>query len=284
MLSDTTPTVRIGSHAMTFGPPIVMGVINVTPDSFSGDGLHLDSNMAFRKGVEMMSMGATLLDIGGESTRPDAEEVSLGEELRRTTGVIEALSQSYPGRVSIDTMKPEVAEAALKAGASIVNDVSGLRNRRMIEVVASNDAAVVIMHMKGDPRTMQKSPQYEDVVAEIIDYLNDRVAEAEAEGVSSDRIMVDPGIGFGKTVDHNIEILSRLREFRSLGKPVVIGVSRKSFIGAISPSTVEDRLGGSVAAATIAAIHSANIVRAHDVGETVQALMVAWKVHSKSGR
>lgn len=284
-MSETASKVRIGVRDIVFGPPIVMGVINVTPDSFSGDGLHLNTDEAFQRGVDMIALGATLLDIGGESTRPGAEVVPVEEELRRTVEVVRGLAESYPGQISIDTTKPEVAEAALEAGASIVNDVSGLRDERMREIVARYGASAVIMHMQGDPRTMQASPRYADVVAEIIEYLGHRVAEAERDGVDPRRIMVDPGIGFGKTVDHNIEIIARLAEFRSLGKPIVIGVSRKSFIGALSGTgKTNERLGGSLAAAAIAAMNSANIVRAHDVGETVQALRIAWDIRARTER
>lgn len=277
-MSALTSTLRIGSRSIEFGPPIVMGVVNVTPDSFSGDGLHLNIEEATRIGAEMAASGAELIDIGGESTRPGAEAVSLEEELRRTVEVVRRLSQLNPERISIDTTKPDVADAALRAGASIINDVSGLSGGQMRRVAAQHGASVIIMHMRGDPRTMQKSPQYADVVKEIAEYLSDRVAEAERAGIAGDRIMIDPGIGFGKTVEHNIEILARLREFRAIGKPIVIGVSRKSFLGALADAPVSERLGPSLVAAALAAVNSANVVRAHDVAETVQALKIAWQV------
>lgn len=281
-MSNGKSVLRIGSRSIEFGPPIVMGVVNVTPDSFSGDGLHSRSDEAIKRGLDMIQSGAELIDVGGESTRPGAEIVTIDEEIRRTADVVKALSQQHPGRVSIDTMKPEVASAALEAGASVVNDVSGLRDERMRSIVAQHGASVIVMHMRGDPRTMQQSPQYVDVVREIIEYLSERVAEAERSGIDSERIMVDPGIGFGKTVDHNIEILSRLREVKTIGKPIVIGVSRKSFIGAITEAPVSERLGPSIAAAVLAAENSANILRVHDVKETVQALRMAWEVVSKA--
>jgi len=223
----------------------------------------------------LFDMGADIVDVGGESTRPMATPVRLDEELRRTIPVVETLSKIHPGRVSIDTMKPEVAEAALYAGAVIVNDVSGLRNPRMREVVAEHDAAVIIMHMRGDPRTMQVKPRYKDVVADIMTYLDARVGEGEKAGIDPRKIMIDPGIGFGKTIDHNLEIIRRLREFKALGKPIVIGVSRKSFIGKITGPPALDRLPGSIAAAVLAVREGANIVRVHDVSETVSALKVA---------
>ena len=276
-MGKSTSAVRIGARAIEFGPPIVMGIINVTPDSFSGDGLNLDAEKAIQRGSEMIASGAELVDVGGESTRPGAVVVSVEEELRRVIEVVERLSELHPGRVSIDTMKPEVADAALRAGASIVNDVSGLRDERMVRVVAEHEASVIIMHMRGDPRTMQDSPRYDDVVNDIGEYLSSKVSEAEDGGIARERIMIDPGIGFGKTVEHNVEIVSRLGELRSVGRPIAIGVSRKSFIGTVTMTSPSERLGASIAAATIAAVNSADIVRAHDVKETVQALRMAWR-------
>ncbi|MDH3365041.1 MAG: dihydropteroate synthase [Thermoplasmata archaeon] len=257
-----------------------MGIVNVTPDSFSGDGLYQDEATAVRNGIQMFEAGAEFVDIGGESTRPYADPVPESEELSRVLGVVTKLSAIHPGKVSIDTMKPTVADAALRAGATIVNDVSGLRSSEMRTIVAEHGASVIIMHMLGEPRTMQDSPIYEDVVVDIIEHLKVRIEDAEKDGIDPKRIMVDPGIGFGKTVDHNIEILARLGEMKSLGKPVVVGVSRKSFIGSITGRSVEDRLGGSIAAAMVAASNGADIVRAHDVPETVQALRVAWRISS----
>ena len=254
-----------------------MGIVNVTPDSFSGDGIHLDEDAAVKQGLNMFSAGAQFVDIGGESTRPYAEPVPEDQEMSRVIGVVSRLAESHPGKLSIDTMKPAVASAALGAGATIVNDVSGLRDPDMRAVVAQHGASVIIMHMLGEPRTMQNSPEYADVVAEIIDYLSNQIAKAEADGIDSKLIMVDPGIGFGKTVDHNLEILRRLHEFKTLGKRIVIGASRKSFIGKMTSRSVDDRLGGSIAAAVMAATNGADIIRAHDVAETVQALAVAWR-------
>ncbi|MBN1677817.1 MAG: dihydropteroate synthase [Candidatus Thermoplasmatota archaeon] len=252
-----------------------MGIVNNTPDSFSGDGIGGDVALAVERGMAMFSEGADIVDVGGESTRPGAEPVPADIETRRTVPVVERLGASRPGRVSIDTMKPEVAEAALFAGASMVNDVSGLRNDRMIQVVAEHDAAVIIMHMLDEPRTMQRRPRYRDVVEDISSYLSDRIEAAERGGVNARKIMVDPGIGFGKTLDHNLEILARLREFKALGKPLVLGASRKAFIGKLTGRPANDRLGGSIAAAVIAVMHGADIVRVHDVGETVSALRTA---------
>ena len=266
---------RLGTCTLRFNVPRVMGIVNNTPDSFSGDGIGGDVELAVQRGLAMFESGADLVDVGGESTRPGADPVSSDMEIARTLPVVERLSLARPGRVSIDTMKPEVAQSALFAGASIVNDVSGLRLKEMIEIVAEHDAAAVIMHMKGEPRTMQKGPRYRDVVVDILRFLDERVAAAEDGGVSPRKIMVDPGIGFGKTVEHNLEILSRLREFKALGKPVVIGVSRKSFIGKLTESSIQDRLEGSLAAAVLAVKEGADIVRVHDVPQTVKAFRVA---------
>jgi len=255
-----------------------MGIVNTTTDSFSGDGIGEDIEQAVQRGLAMFDLGADIVDVGGESTRPGAVSVSRDIETARTMPVIERISKAYPGRVSIDTMKPDVAEAALFAGAAIVNDVSGLRNEKMISVAAEHEAAVVIMHMKGEPRTMQKNPRYKDVVDDILDFLEARVAAAEQGGVSPKKIMVDPGIGFGKTLEHNLEILARLREFKVLGKPIVVGVSRKSFIGKLTGAPVNERLAGSLAAAVLAAREGADIIRVHDVPETVEALKVAGAI------
>lgn len=268
----------LGTCELKLGIPRVMGVVNNTPDSFSGDGLGGDVEKAVNRGLKMFDDGADIVDVGGESTRPGAVPVPVELEMARTVPVVERLSTIRPGRVSIDTMKPEVAEAALFAGASVVNDVSGLRNPKMIEVVAEHEASVIIMHMQGEPRTMQKNPQYKDVVKDIKKYLAERILVAEAAGVSPRRIMVDPGIGFGKTVDHNLQIIAHLDELRALGKPVVIGVSRKAFIGKVSGAEQGSRMPGSIAAAILAVAHGADVVRVHDVPETVQAIRVAQAI------
>jgi len=273
-------SIRLGTCLLKFDRPRVMGIVNCTPDSFSGDGLGSDTEKAICRGLSMFKDGADIVDIGGESTRPGARPVAVDLEMSRVISVIEALGNARPGRVSVDTMKPRVAEAALFAGATVVNDVSGLRNRKMIEVVAEHDAAVIIMHMLGEPRTMQESPRYKDVVGDIIEFLGDRIDAAEKTGVSPRKIMVDPGIGFGKTLDHNLEVIARLRELKVLGKPIVIGVSRKSFIGKITGHPTDERLEGSITAAVLAIGAGADIVRVHDVGETVRALRVAAAIAS----
>ena len=277
-------SVMTGTCRLRLDVTRVMGIVNVTPDSFSGDGIMGDPGGAISRGRAMFSDGADLVDVGGESTRPGAEPVPVDAEIARTLGVVEALSALRPGRVSIDTYKPEVAERALFGGATIINDVTGLGDPRMARVAAEHDASVIIMHMKGEPRTMQEDPKYVDVVSEIASFLQERVAVAEAAGVRSDRIMVDPGIGFGKTLDHNLEIIARLREFKALGKPVVIGVSRKAFIGKLTGLRPEDRLEGSLAAAVLAVRNGADVVRVHDVAETVRALGVAVPIIGRERR
>ena len=270
----------LGTCKLSLDVPRIMGIVNNTPDCFSGDGLGGNVTVAIAKGEQLFEEGADVVDVGGESTRPGARPVSLELEISRTIPVVEALSQSHAGRVSIDTRKPEVAEAALFAGASVVNDVSGLRNPMMTEVVAEHNASVVIMHMRGEPKTMQINPRYADVVRDIHTFLSERIAEAVERGVSPRKIMVDPGIGFGKTLEHNLQIIARLGELKDLGKPIVIGLSRKGFIGTISGAQRDQRVPGSMAAALVAVQNGANMVRVHDVRETVQALKVFWAIQS----
>jgi len=255
--------------------PKLMGVVNVTPDSFSDGGLFLDANVAIEHGRELASQGADILDVGGESTRPGAEEVGVEEERRRTEPVVAALAATGH-TVSIDTSKLAVAEAALDAGAEIVNDVTALRHDpEVAALVADRRAGLVLMHMLGDPRTMQANPAYDDVVDEVKAFLAERLEVAVAAGVAEERVWLDPGIGFGKTLDHNLELLRRLGELRELGRPLVVGTSRKSFIGKIDGSEVGDRLGGTIASSVIAAAEGADVLRVHDVREGAQALKVA---------
>jgi dihydropteroate synthase len=274
--------IRFGTCYVRFNVPRIMGIVNNTPDSFSGDGVGGDSVKAIDRGKLMFKDGADIVDIGGESTRPGAEPVPEAEEIRRVIPVVEELAKTHPGRISIDTMKPSVAEAALFSGATLVNDVSGLRNPRMTEIVAAHDAAVIIMHMKGEPRTMQARPRYKDVMEEITGYLRDSVAAAERAGVNPKKIIVDPGIGFGKTLEHNLDIIARLGELKCLGKPIAIGVSRKAFVGRLTGLPAEDRVEGSLAAAILAIREGANIVRVHDVRQTVRALAVGWPIVSRT--
>ena len=257
--------------------PKLMGVVNATPDSFFDGGLYLDAEAAVAHGGELARDGADILDIGGESTRPGAEEVSAGEERARVEPVVAGLAAT--ATVSIDTSKASVAEAALDAGASIVNDVTALRGDPAIGgLCAERGVGLVLMHMRGDPRTMQEEPRYEDVVDEVKAFLAERTEVAVAAGVPEERIWLDPGIGFGKTVDHNLELLRRLGELRELGRPLVVGTSRKSFIGKIDGSDVGDRIGGTIASSVLAAAEGADVLRVHDVAESRQALLMATAI------
>src|SRR5215207_1132489 len=259
--------------------PVVMGVVNVTPDSFSDGGLYLDVDAAVDHGHELARDGAAILDVGGESTRPGADEVPEAEEIERVVPVVERLAQASGAdapRVSIDTRKPRVAEQALQAGARIVNDVSAFRHAPEIAgMVASAGAHCCLMHMLGDPRTMQEDPRYDDVVSDVKAFLEERLAFAVAEGVPEENVWLDPGIGFGKTIDHNLELLRRLDEIVAIGRPVVIGTSRKSFLGKITGRDEVHRLPGTIATNVMAWERGARIFRVHDVAPVVDALKVA---------
>ncbi len=252
-----------------------MGVLNVTPDSFSDGGLFYEADAAIHRGLEMVEQGADLIDIGGESTRPRSDPVPAEEEWRRVGRVVEALHAKVDVPLSIDTMKPVVAEKAVRAGASIVNDVSGMRDPAMVRFVAAAKVGVVAMHMLGNPKIMQEHPQYADVVGEVKAFLIDRIAALENAGAPSDAIAIDPGVGFGKTLEHNLTLLRHLDALASLGHPLVVGLSRKSFIELLGAGEKGERLSGSLAAATLAVSRGANIVRAHDVLDTVRAMRVA---------
>jgi dihydropteroate synthase len=250
----------------------LMGVVNVTPDSFSDGGLFLEPEAAIAHGAELAEEGAEILDVGGESTRPGAAEVGAAEEIARTEPVVSDLA-GLGHTVSIDTSKAEVAEAALTAGAEIVNDVTALRASPEIgQICADRGAGLVLMHMLGNPRTMQNEPTYEDVVDEVKAFLAGRIEVALAAGVDEERIWLDPGIGFGKNLDHNLELLRRLGELRELGRPLVVGTSRKSFIGKIDGSDADGRIGGTIASSVYALAEGADVLRVHDVLESSQAM------------
>lgn len=256
----------------------LMGVVNVTPDSFSDGGLYLDPEAAIAHGRELAAAGAEVLDVGGESTRPGAEAVAAEEERRRVVPVIEGL-RGLEARISVDTSKAPVAAAALDAGAEIVNDVTALRgDPEMAALCAERGCGVVLMHMLGTPRTMQDDPRYGDVVAEVKAFLAERLEAAVAAGIPEEGIWLDPGIGFGKTLAHNTELLRRLGELRELGRPLVVGTSRKSFIGRLDGSSASERLGGTIASSVLAAANGAEVLRVHDVAEMRQALAVAAAV------
>ena len=253
-----------------------MGVVNVTPDSFSDGGRYFDEEAAVSHALHLVEQGADILDIGGESTRPGAEPVSAADEIARVVPVIEAVRRESTAPISIDTMKPAVARAAVAAGATIWNDVTALRGVGGVETAAELGCGVVLMHMQGEPRTMQRSPSYADVVAEVRDFLRERADAAVSAGVARERVWLDPGIGFGKTLEHNLTLIANLEQLTALGFDVVLGVSRKRFVQLVDPTAVEanDRLGGSLAAALHGAAHGAAVLRVHDVRETVQALEV----------
>jgi dihydropteroate synthase len=253
----------------------VMGIVNVTPDSFSDGGLFLDADAAIAHGRELIAEGADILDFGGESTRPGAEPVDAEEEARRVVPVIEALADTGV-QISIDTTKAEVASRALRAGATIVNDVAAFRfDPEIAAVTADAGAGCVLMHMLGEPRTMQEDPRYAEVVSDVKAFLEERLEYATSQGVPEERIWLDPGIGFGKTLEHNLELIARLDEIVAIGRPVVFGASRKSFLGKLTGRQVDERLAGTIAANIIAHERGARIFRVHDVAPTVDALKVA---------
>lgn len=254
---------------------LVMGVLNVTPDSFSDGGRFLDPDAAVAHGLQLVEDGADIVDVGGESTRPHAEPISPDEERARVIPVIERLAAAHPGlAISIDTRKPEVGEAALAAGACIVNDVSGGRSEGMFEVVRQADAGMVLMHMLGDPKTMQDNPHYEDVVAEVHEYLNGRIEAAEWAGIRPEALAIDPGIGFGKNLEHNLALIRRIDALRDLGRPILVGPSRKRFIGAILDLPEDQRVEGTAGAVAWLIGRGANIVRVHDVRQIVRVARV----------
>jgi dihydropteroate synthase len=274
---------RCADRTLDLSRPVVMGVLNVTPDSFSDGGQFLSAEAAVKQGVRMAAEGAALIDIGGESTRPGAESVSEGEELRRVIPVIERLRAATDAVISIDTSKPAVIRAAAAAGAGLVNDVRALREPGAIEAAAASGCAVCLMHMQGEPRTMQRAPHYENVVAEVRAFLAERAAACRAAGIESGRLVVDPGFGFGKNTEHNLTLLSRLKELAADGLPVLVGLSRKSMLGTLTGRQPGERVAGSVALAVIAALNGARIVRAHDVAPTVDALKVVGAVEGARG-
>ena len=264
--------------------PLLMGVVNVTPDSFSDGGAFLDPGRAIAHGLKLVEDGAAILDIGGESTRPGADEIPVETELSRILPVIKGLSAQSAAAISIDTRKPEVARAAVDAGASVWNDVSALTfSPDSVSAAAALDCRVVLMHAQGDPKTMQTAPHYKDVIEEVFAFLSGRIDVCENRGVSRSRLIVDPGVGFGKTVDHNLVLIAGLARFSALGVPVLLGASRKRFIAALDrQGPAGERLGGSIAAAIAGAAQGAAILRVHDVAATRQALAVAAAIEKAS--
>lgn len=266
---------RAGPHLLDCRTrTFVMGIVNVTPDSFSDGGRFFDPEMAVSRGIEMVREGADIIDIGGESTRPGSDPVSIEDEQERVVPVIKRLAAEVQTPISVDTRKHEVAEAALDVGASIVNDVTAGRDPEMFRLVRGSGAGMVLMHMEGEPKTMQKSPRYDDVVREVHDYLDGRVQAAIEAGVSWDHLCVDPGLGFGKTTDHSLRLMKETDALLDLGRPVLVGPSRKSFIGDALGSEVGDRLEGTAGAVAYTVAKGAHIVRVHDVKELTRVVRV----------
>ena len=274
---DISPQLDCAGRVLVLDRTRVMGIVNVTPDSFSDGGLHASVDAAVAYGLRLAEEGADILDVGGESTRPGAAEVPVEEELRRVVPVIERLARQTSVPISVDTCKPEVMRAAVEAGAGMINDVCALRREGALDTAAALGVPVVLMHMRGEPRTMQDDPRYDDVVAEVHRFLAERVFAAELAGIPKKRLVVDPGFGFGKTTAHNLALLAQLERFTGLGVPVLAGLSRKRSIGELTGREVPaERVAGSVAAHLVAAQRGARIVRVHDVAATVDALRV-WE-------
>ncbi|PCJ35417.1 MAG: dihydropteroate synthase [Moraxellaceae bacterium] len=274
-MSDTAaPQLRCGSISLDLSSPIVMGVLNVTPDSFSdGGSFALQENAVTHAGL-MLASGAKIIDVGGESTRPGAESVTVQQELNRVVPVVEMLIKEYQCLVSVDTSSPEVMLAAAEAGAVLINDVRALQRDGALDVVAKLDLPVCLMHMQGQPVDMQSNPQYSSITQDVSAFFDRRIDACLAAGIARDRLLLDPGFGFGKTLAHNLELLSHLNRFTSYGLPLLVGMSRKTMIGQILDKPVDQRLFGSVAAAVLAVERGAHIVRVHDVVETVDALRI----------
>lgn len=271
-----------GGRPLNLDSPVVMGVLNVTPDSFSDGGEYFEPSLAVERGISMVSDGAAIVDLGGESTRPGAEPVSIQQELDRVLPVLAALVAEVTVPISVDTRHAEVMAAVIDAGAGMINDVNALRGPGAMSAVSQSNVAVCLMHMHANPETMQDNPQYSDPAQEICDFLTDRVAATEAAGIDRQRLVLDPGFGFGKTLDHNLQLLAQLGKFSRLGFPLLVGLSRKSMIGEILGVSASQRLYGSVAAAVLAVERGAQIVRCHDVAETCQALKVVSAISEKN--
>jgi dihydropteroate synthase len=293
---------RCGSQTIDLSPPVIMGVLNVTPDSFSDGGQYRDADAAVSHGLRMVEEGAAIIDVGGESTRPGANPVNAEEEIRRVVPVIEKLRGKTDAIISVDTSKPQVMRAAAAAGAGMINDVRALSEEGALEAAAATQCAVCLMHMQGDPRSMQLAPHYDDVVNEVNAFLEQRVDVCRAAGIAADRIVIDPGFGFGKTLEHNLQLLRHLRQLglaacgerppmdgraglrsrdgclRGIELPIMVGLSRKSIVGRLTGRPSGERVYGSVALAVMAVINGARIVRVHDVGATVDALKIVMAV------
>lgn len=267
---------------LDLSPPVVMGVLNVTPDSFSDGGRYLEPARALERAQQMLAEGAAIIDVGGESTRPGATPVGLEEELARVLPVVRHIARHTGALISVDTSQPEVMRAAIDAGAAMINDVRALGRPGALQAAATTSAGLCLMHMRGEPQTMQQQPHYDDVVGEVTGMLAERVQQCIAAGIDPGRICVDPGFGFGKSTVHNLELLRRLRELRISDRPLLVGLSRKSMLRQLTGRDADARLAGSVALATIAILNGASIVRAHDVAATVDAVQVATAMRAAS--
>jgi len=268
---------RCGSQTIDLSQPVVMGVLNVTPDSFSDGGQYRQVNAAVDHGLRMVEEGAAIIDVGGESTRPGADPVYAEEEIRRVVPVIEKLRAQTDAVISVDTSKPQVMRAAAAAGAGLINDVRALSEKGALEAAVASECAVCLMHMQGDPRSMQLAPHYDDVVSEVKAFLEQRVHSCRAAGMAADRMVIDPGFGFGKTLEHNLQLLRHLGQL-GIELPIMVGLSRKSIVGRLTGRPAGERVYGSVALAVISVMNGARIVRVHDVGATVDALKTVTAV------
>jgi dihydropteroate synthase len=282
-LPPVAASLRCGPRRLDLRAPVVMGVLNVTPDSFSDGGRHANVEAAVAHGRQLVAEGAAIVDVGGESTRPGSQPPPVEEEIRRVVPVIRALAAELDVVISVDTSRARVIEAAVEAGATLVNDVRGFRDPAALAAAARAGVAVCAMHMQGEPATMQQDPRYHDVVAEVRGYLAERVGACVHAGIAPDAIVVDPGFGFGKTLEHQLALLDALEEFTTLGAPLLVGMSRKSIVGALTGRPVGERLAGSVALAALAANRGAAIVRAHDVGPTLDAVRIGAALRRTRG-
>lgn len=269
---------QFGSHQIDLTEPKIMGILNVTPDSFSDGGSFNTLDRALRQAERMVAEGATFLDVGGESTRPGANEVELAEELDRVIPVIEAITLNIDAVVSIDTSKAQVMCEAVNAGAALINDVCALQNPGALETAAGLNVPVCLMHMQGKPRTMQQNPSYNDLLNEVSEFLKKRIQQCQKVGIDASQIMIDPGFGFGKSLEHNFQLLANLNQLHQLDVPILVGLSRKSMFGKLLNRDVDERVSGSIVAAAISVQHGAKIIRVHDVKETHDAVKVVKKV------
>jgi len=277
------PRLVCRSRTLDLSEPLVMGVLNVTPDSFSGDGLYADPASAVDRALAMIEAGAAIVDVGGESTRPGAVPTASDEQRRRVVPVIERLARDTRVAISVDTSDPSVMTAAVAAGAELINDVRALRREGALTAAARSGAGICLMHMQGEPASMQQDPRYTDVVAEVGEFLRERIASCLAAGIDPQRLCIDPGIGFGKTHEHNLRLLAELESLCALGPPLLVGVSRKSVVGIITGRPLRERVAGSSALAALAVERGARIIRAHDVAATVDAVRIATALRRAAG-